>query len=572
MPARPLATKDNAVGRLNAGISAGTLTIPLQAGQGALFPTPKNGSATSGGTGILLNSTGIAAKGVAIGDIIENVTDGSYCVVRSVAADSIGTTPLVGGTDNTWQNSDVWAIDRFVATLIQYDTDGTTVLKREKALIKSISTDTLTVETGGRGYDSSTAQSFDADDYLYLLWTSVGHNGLKKMLADIVETVTANSALAALDSAVIKKDGTVAFTGDQSMGSHKITNLTDPTSNQDAATKYYADSKAAKFGGDGSDGALNVTSGTTTLDFASAAILEKNYTSFNISAGATLAFSNPYTYGSVFIGRSQTTGTVAGTLDLSAMGAAGGAAATGATDPGSGGRLGNSGAVGSDALQPTSTTIGGNLGTGGGGSTPAVGVGGALRATIPVNIYSFFKINNKRVGFAMPGGGGASGGAGGNANRAYGANGDAGTGTAGSRGGGGFILEFNGNCTLSGTLKTNGAAGSNGGTAANKDMGGGGAGGGGGGGRGVVLYAGTLSDTAAKTVNGGAAGTGGNNGPTGSWNTQGYGGGGGGGGASCINTGAAGSNGASSSTASAKTGGDSGAGGNGEIEVVKVQG
>lgn len=40
---------------------------------------------------------------------------------------------------------------------------------------------------------------------------------------------------------VIKPDGSIAFTADQSMGSHKITNVTDPASAQDAATKAYVD-------------------------------------------------------------------------------------------------------------------------------------------------------------------------------------------------------------------------------------------------------------------------------------------------------------------------------------------
>lgn len=39
----------------------------------------------------------------------------------------------------------------------------------------------------------------------------------------------------------IKADGTVPFTADMSMGSHKITNVTDPTANQHAATKKYVD-------------------------------------------------------------------------------------------------------------------------------------------------------------------------------------------------------------------------------------------------------------------------------------------------------------------------------------------
>jgi hypothetical protein len=62
-----------------------------------------------------------------------------------------------------------------------------------------------------------------------------------KQALQALETAT---ELRALDSAVIKKDGSVAFTADQSMGGFKLTNVATPTLATDAAPKGYVDAVA----------------------------------------------------------------------------------------------------------------------------------------------------------------------------------------------------------------------------------------------------------------------------------------------------------------------------------------
>ncbi len=52
-----------------------------------------------------------------------------------------------------------------------------------------------------------------------------------------------NAAITTDAANYIRKDGTVPFTGDQSMGSRRLTSVAEPTSAQDAATKNYADTK-----------------------------------------------------------------------------------------------------------------------------------------------------------------------------------------------------------------------------------------------------------------------------------------------------------------------------------------
>ena len=111
-----------------------------------------------------------------------------------------------------------------------------------------------------------------------------------------------------------------------------------PSVNQQAAlvgrdtpsgTNQYATFASLKFGGNGTDGVLNVTSGTTTINLGGAAVVVKNYTSMSISVGATVNFSNPNAGGTIIILKSQGNVNIAGTLNASGMGAAAGTQPTG---------------------------------------------------------------------------------------------------------------------------------------------------------------------------------------------------------------------------------------------------
>lgn len=162
------ATSRDAEGQLDSGINASALIIVFDDVNDANeFPTTKNGSATSGGDATTLNSTGIQAAGVVVGDFIFNITDGSHAFVISVSTNSITTTTLKGGTGNTWDNSDEWAVNMFVITLNVTDASGT-ITKFEDVLIKKRITDTLTVDTNGRAFNGTTAQSFDTGNNISL--------------------------------------------------------------------------------------------------------------------------------------------------------------------------------------------------------------------------------------------------------------------------------------------------------------------------------------------------------------------------------------------------------------------
>jgi hypothetical protein len=240
------------------------------------------------------------------------------------------------------------------------------------------------------------------------------------------------------------------------------------------------------FGGDGSDGALSISSGTTTINLGGSAYVVKNYTSISITGTGKLAFSNPHANGTIIILKSQgdvtITSSTAPCIDASGMGAAGGA----------GGVNGTNGSAGT-----TSTSIldiSNHHGTGGitGG---AGGTAGAVYEATFANFYTKTSSILYRRSIVLSAGSGGGGGS---------SNGANGTGGAGGNGGGGLIIECNGalNFTTIGGISVNGAVGGAG-------VNGGGSSGGGGGGGASGMFIGlykTLTANSGTITNAGGTG------------------------------------------------------------------
>jgi hypothetical protein len=78
----------------------------------------------------------------------------------------------------------------------------------------------------------------------------------------------------ALDSAVVKKDGSVAFTAAQSMGGFKLTSLAVPTAASDAATKGYVDSALEGLKAKEAVRAATTVAGTLATSFEDADVID----------------------------------------------------------------------------------------------------------------------------------------------------------------------------------------------------------------------------------------------------------------------------------------------------------
>ncbi len=276
---------------------------------------------------------------------------------------------------------------------------------------------------------------------------------------------------------------------------------------------------SGKFGGTGADGALAISSGTTTLDVGAAKVFVKNYTTIDITGTGKLAFSNPHAGGTIIIlkatGAVTITSSTNPAIDIRAMGGALGPKGTsGPNDGTAGGAFGkwlfNTLTAAGFGKQRQTTTGGGG---GGGASASNNGTNGGNGAgTATGGTGGVSPLFGDLAGYLIkalvcPGGGGGGGGGG-----------NSGNGGDGGAGGGALYMEVGGALNITSTIN---AAGANGGAASGTGEGGG-YGGGGGGGCIVILYASLTANSGTYTVNGGTGGSGSSDGGNGGSGGAGY--------------------------------------------------
>jgi hypothetical protein len=319
---------------LASAVNASSTSFLAKTGEGANFIQPINGNATSGGSQTVLNSTGIQAAGVAVGDVIYNLTDStpsssewSKAVVTAVSANSVTTTRLRGGTDNTWDNVDNWCVNPFVINL-SIRTGGTLdgeVTQYEKILITNRSSDTLSIPatSGYRGYDGTTPNTFSIDDFITQEVDQSYLDGLRILIAELYTYKTDTEDSITKDIGDNKGD-LIGFSADN-------VPVKVPKASTDGK---YLKSKASgagglewgsldvvgSFFGDGSDGD-KVVSGTENLNLNQI----YNFNNLTIPTGQVLTTSDQN--GTMFI---KVLGdlVIAGKIDLKGKGGVGGTGVT----------------------------------------------------------------------------------------------------------------------------------------------------------------------------------------------------------------------------------------------------
>lgn len=287
--------------------------------------------------------------------------------------------------------------------------------------------------------------------------------------------------------------------------------------------------------GDGSDGNVTISSGTTSLT------KDTYYKSLTINGTGSLAVNGYKVFvseilditsapagaitfnGSAGGNASVTTGGTAGTAPFVNTQGGGGSGQNGPNGGTAGGTAGTSSSA-LTGVGGSGTGAGGSGGNGSGGS--GLGGGGVGAITLHPSRRRYAQLFYQGSGFSQCRGG-AAGGSGGSA----GGDGTAGGGGGASGGGGGHAwiaarIINRGGSTAAGAIQANGGNGGNGGTPAAGNRGGGGGGGGGNGGWVQLFYQHLIGTTATNALQskGGNGGTGGTKTGTGTNGTGGDGG------------------------------------------------
>lgn len=331
--------------------------------------------------------------------------------------------------------------------------------------------------------------------------------------------------------------------GTPGSGNKYVTENDVATNTASKIVRRGSDNKVAgtvSVGGTGVDGALSISSGTTTIDCAGASYVTKNYTSISITGTGKLAFSNPNSAGTIIVLKSQGDVTITSStvpaIDVTNMGPAGG---TGGTSV-SGVNDGNNGVDGANNYIQFSkllTSTNSTKGIKGGQGRDSTNLGAAGTASTILSLeYPSEDFPTIATYLLLKGQTGASGGGGGSGRAGAGGS-SSGAGGTGGQAGGTLLILCNGNWNFTGNISVAGSAGTAGSTGSGGDRGGSGGGGGGAAGIFIARVGGITANTGTVNISGGNGG----NGSAGTGATANNGGGGGGsGGANSISAGGAG--------------------------------
>jgi hypothetical protein len=178
--------------------------------------------------------TGIAVTGTATvgGDTVTTNTASQTLVNKTIDADS--------NTITNIDNADIKSGAAIDAAKIHDGSVSNTEFGYLDGVTSAIQTQLNTAATGLSDHLADAVDAHDASAISSVPSGNLAATDVQGALNELQSDLDAR----ALDSAVIKKDGSVAFTAAQSMGGFKLTSVAAPTSGSDAANKSYVDSVA----------------------------------------------------------------------------------------------------------------------------------------------------------------------------------------------------------------------------------------------------------------------------------------------------------------------------------------